>query len=83
MYAPTVNQATTRSPVKLEGAVAVGNRSAVEVKGLLSGLGAGKLDEAVTGVAVGQVKSVYSSDMTRDDDQVRIAEVLTQSCDRE
>lgn len=83
MYAPTVNQTTAGSPVQLEGTVAVGNRSAVQVKGLLSGLGGGKLNEAVTGVTVGQIMSVYSSDMTQGDDQVKIAEILTQSCDRE
>lgn len=52
MYAPTVNQTTAGSPVQLEGTVAVGNRGAVQVKGLLSGLRGGKLNEAVAGVAV-------------------------------
>lgn len=83
MYAPTVNQAATRSPVKLEGAVAVRNGSAVEVKGLLSGLGAGEFDEAVTGVTIGEGASVHSSDITGSDDQIMTVEVLTQSCDRE
>jgi hypothetical protein len=48
---PAVSETTTRGPVELEGAVRVGDELAVEAEGLGGGIGAGKVDEAVTSVA--------------------------------
>jgi hypothetical protein len=48
---PAVSETTARGPVELEGAVRVGDELAVEAEGLGGGIGAGKVDEAVTSVA--------------------------------
>lgn len=51
---PTINQTATASPVELEHARGVGDRSARESKSLGSCLRAVELDEAVASVAAGR-----------------------------
>jgi hypothetical protein len=58
LVAAAVGKATTRSPIKLEGAVRVGDEGAVQLKGLGCGVGRFKVNEAVSGITASKVKSV-------------------------
>lgn len=48
---PAISETASRGPVELEGAVGVGDQLAVEREGLGSGVSAGEVDEAVSGIA--------------------------------
>lgn len=48
----TINKTTSRGPVKAKDAVSVRDGRSVELERLLSGVGRGELDEAVTRVAM-------------------------------
>lgn len=52
IHVPSVNESASRSPVELERSRAVGNRRAIEAKGLVCGVRSAKLNEAVARIAV-------------------------------
>lgn len=47
---PTVHKTATRGPVEFENTLRVGDRRAVELKGLVGGLGGIELDKTIAGI---------------------------------
>lgn len=48
----TVDKAATRGPVQTEHSVGVGNRSAIQLKGLVGGLRVAELDKTVASISI-------------------------------
>jgi hypothetical protein len=61
VVAAAVSEATTRGPVELEGAVRVGDESAVKLEGLGGSVGRFKVDEAISSITARSVWLAFHS----------------------